>query len=69
MRLGLGSELLLGQGLLSSRCRCSLQGQTLVDVDAGLLFGHLLEYDRVVLTGGRVENQFGGVQRRVGPGG
>lgn len=59
LRRGLWSELLRGQRLLSSR----LQWQTLVDVDASLLFGHLLEYDRVVLAGGRVEYQFGGVQR------
>lgn len=36
--------------------------KALVNVDAGRLFGNLLEYDRVVLTGGRVEYQFGGVQ-------
>lgn len=44
------------------------QGQALADVDAGRLLGHLLEHDRVVLAGGRVEHQLGGVQRRVGPG-
>lgn len=61
---------LMGRGglgrleLLSSRH----QRLALVDGDAGLLFGYLLENDRVVLTGRRIEHEFGGVKRRVSSG-
>lgn len=64
----LGRIELRRRSLLELRLRLPLsrgQRKALVDVDAGRLFGPLLEHDRVVLAGGRVEHQFGGVQRRV----